>query len=67
MNNNSTQQVSAGLIGITKNETGFNIYSNPGELILEYTKQNCDSLSLSTLDDIYYTSKEFYNKKSLEE
>ena len=33
-------------IGINKTETGFNIYSNTGELILEYTKQNCDSLSL---------------------
>ena len=53
-----------GSIGITKTETGFNIYSNTGELILEYTKQNCDSLSLKTLDDIYYTAKEFYNKKS---
>lgn len=55
------------LIGITKTETGFNIYSNTGELILEYTKQNCDSSSLKTLDDIYYTAKEFYNKKSREE
>ncbi len=45
----------------------FNIYSNTGELILEYTKQNCDSLSLKTLDDIYYTAKEFYNKKPSEE
>ena len=56
-----------GLIGITKTEIGFNIYSNTGELILEYTKQNCDSLSLKTLDDIYFTAKEFYNKKSPEE
>jgi hypothetical protein len=31
---------------------------------LEYIRQNCDSLSLKTLDDIYYTAKEFYNKKS---
>ena len=54
-----------GLIGIT--ETGFNIYSNTGELILEYTQQNCDSLSLKTLDDIYFTAKEFYNKKSPED
>ena len=56
-----------GLIGITKTETGFNIYSNKGELILEYTKQNCDSLSLKTLDDIYFTAKEFYNKIPSEE
>jgi hypothetical protein len=53
-----------GLILITKTETGFNKYSNTGELLLEYTKQNCDSLSLKTLDDIYFTAKEFYNKKS---
>ena len=56
-----------GLIAITKTETGFNRYSNTGELILEYTKQNCDSLSLKTLDDIYFTAKEFYNKKSPED
>ena len=56
-----------GLIAITKTETGFNVYSNTGELILEYTKQNCDSLSLKTLDDIYFTAKEFYNKKSPED
>jgi hypothetical protein len=49
-----------GFIGINKTETGFNIYSNTGELVLEYTQQNCDSLSLKTLDDIYYTAKEFY-------
>jgi len=34
---------------------------------LDYTKQNCDSLSLKTLDDIFFTAKEFYNKKSPEE
>jgi len=46
---------------------GFNIYSNKGELILEYTKLNCDSLSLSNLSDIYETAKEFYNKEIPEE
>ena len=56
-----------GLIAITKTETGFKIYSNTGELILEYTKQNCDSFSLKTLEDIYFKAKEFYNKKSPEE
>ena len=35
-------------LNITKTEVGFNIYSNTGELILEYTKQNCDSSSLET-------------------
>ena len=62
-----TNKLPDGLIGIIKTETGFNIYSNSGELILEYTKQNCDSLSLKTLYDIYYTAKEFYNKKPSEE
>ena len=33
------------------------------ELILEFTKQNCDSVSLETLDYIYETAKEFYNKE----
>ena len=50
-------------LNITKTETGFNIYSNKGFLILEYTKQNCDSASLRTLDDIYQTAKEFYNQE----
>jgi len=35
---------------ITKTDVGFNIYSNKGILILEYTKRNCDSSSLITLD-----------------
>ena len=50
-----------------KTETSINIYSNKGELILEYTIRNCDSLSLKTLDDIYFTAKEFYNKIPSEE
>lgn len=49
-------------LNITKTEAGFNIYSNTGELILEYTKQNCDSASLETLDEIYQTAKEFYSR-----
>ena len=65
--NIQSSKLPEGLISITKTATGFNIYSNAGELILEYTKQNCDSLSLSTLDDIYFTAKEFYNKKSPED
>ena len=56
-----------GLIGIVKTEQGYGIYSNQGELILEYTKQNCDSLSLETLDEIYQTAKEFYNKEPSKE
>ena len=62
-----SSKLPAGLIAITKTESGFNIYSNTGELILEYTKQNSDSLSLKTLYDIHFTTKEFYNKKSPEE
>ncbi len=50
-----------GMLNITKTEVGFNIYSNRGILILEFTKQNCDSSSLETLDYIYETVKEFYD------
>jgi len=50
-----------GMLNITKTEVGFNIYSNQGILILEFTKQNCDSTSLETLDYIYKTAKEFYD------
>lgn len=50
-------------IYITKTEVGYNIYSNKGNLILEYTKRNCDSLSLKMLEDIYYTAKEFYDRE----
>ena len=34
------------------NQGGFNIYSNSGELLYEFTKQNTDSSTLKTLDDI---------------
>jgi len=50
-----------GMLNITKTEVGFNIYSNGGILILEFTKQNCDSSSLETLDYIYKTVIEFYD------
>ena len=50
-----------GMLNITKTEVGFNIYSNQGILILEFTKQNCDSSSLETLDYIYETVKESYD------
>lgn len=53
-------------MNITKTDVGFNVYSNTGELILEFTKRNSDSSSLKTLDYIYHTAKEFYNKKSIE-
>lgn len=54
-------------LNITKTEVGYNIYSNKGLLILEFTKRNCDSTELKLLDDIYSTAKEFYNKKGYEE
>ena len=50
-------------INITKTAAGYNIYSNKGILILEFTEQNCDSASLVTLDYIYETAKYFYNKQ----
>jgi hypothetical protein len=50
-----------GMLNITKTEVGFNIYSNQGILILEFTKQNCDSTSLETLNYIYDTVIEFYD------
>lgn len=50
-----------GAFYINKNENTYEIYSNKGELILEFTKQNTDSASLSTLEYIYETVKEFYN------
>jgi len=56
-----------GMLNITKTEVGFNIYSNEGILILEFTKQNCDSSSLETLDYIYKTIKEFYDMELLKE
>ena len=52
-----------GMLNITKTEVGFNIYSNQGILILEFTKQNCDSSSLETLDYIYETTIDFYDIK----
>lgn len=51
-----------GTINVSKTEIGFNIYSNTGELILEFTEINTDSASLETLDLIYETAKEFYNQ-----
>ncbi len=50
-----------GAFYINKSNDTFEIYSNKGELILEYTSQNTDSASLGTLDEIYETVKEFYN------
>lgn len=47
---------------IEKTGNGYNVYSAENELLLEFTKQNTDSASLSTLKYIYETSKELQNK-----
>ena len=57
----STEIKADSTLMITRTNTGFNIYSNTGELILEFTELNCDSASLETLDLIYETANEFYD------
>ncbi len=54
----NTQEESQ-IVSISQTPQGYNIYSNSGELLLEFTKRNCDSLSLNTLSYIFETSKEF--------
>lgn len=44
-------------IQIKQSNSGYDIYKN-NELMLEFTKQNCDSMSLETLKYIYDVSKE---------
>jgi hypothetical protein len=36
------------------NQGGFNIYNSKGELVTEYSKRNTDSLSLETLNNIFF-------------
>lgn len=55
-------QNNSAILYISKTDSGFNIYPNKKELLLDYTKLNCDSLSLETLNEIYSTAKEFYGK-----
>jgi hypothetical protein len=43
---------------ITITNDGYDIYSKDGELLLEFTKQNCDKESLETLEYIYQTVEE---------
>ena len=50
-----------GAFYINKSNETFEIYSNKGELILEFTPQNTDSASIETLGYIYETVKEFHN------
>lgn len=63
---NSKIEIDASL-NISKTENGFDIYSNKGILILEYTNQNCDSTELKLLDEICSTAKEFNNVIEVEE
>lgn len=39
-------------VSIEKTKTGYDIYKD-NELMYEFTKQNCDSMSLETLKMIY--------------
>ena len=66
-NNNKKNIETDTAINITKTETGYNIYSNKGILILEFTEQNSDSTSLKTLDYIYETAKYFYDENEPKE
>lgn len=52
-------------IYITKSEDGYNIFSHDKKLLLEFTKQNSDSLSLETLKYIYEVSNEYKNNPEL--
>lgn len=49
------------IIQITE-DSSFNIYSQNQELMLEFTKQNTDSVSLELLKDIYFSGK-YYNER----
>lgn len=44
------------------NQGGFNIHSNSGELLNEYTKNNCDSTTLETLNDIFFEGDSLKDK-----
>lgn len=52
-----------GAFYINKNKSTVEIYSNKGELILEFTPQNTDSASLETLSYIYDTVIEYYDRE----
>ena len=56
-----------GAFYINKNNTTYEIYSNLGELIAEYTPLNTDSASLETLEDLYQNVKYFYNREEMQE
>lgn len=44
------------------NQGGFNIYNSEGELVYGYTKRNTDSLSLQTLDEIFFEADSLNDK-----
>lgn len=52
-------------IYIIKSEDGYNIFSHDKELLLEFTEQNSDSLSLETLKYIFEVSEEYKNNPEL--
>lgn len=56
-----------GAFFINKTDDTFEVYSNRGVLILEFTPENTDIETLETLEYIYETVKEFYNKEYEEE
>lgn len=60
-NNDSYEVKDSEKIFIEKTKLGYDIYSGKGELILEFTNRNCDSLSLSTLEYVFDVAKEFNN------
>lgn len=56
-----------GAFYINKNQDTYEVYSNRGVLILEFTPENTDPETLITLDYIYETVKEFYDREYEEE
>ena len=52
-----------GAFYINKNEDTYEVYSNKGVLILEFTPENTDLETLETLDYIYETVREFYEQE----
>lgn len=57
-NNKAKLDERAQTISIMPTAQGWEVYSKEKELLLEFTKENTDSLSLETLNYIYESSKE---------
>lgn len=73
-NNKAKLDERAQTISIMPTAQGWEVYSKEKELLLEFTKENTDSLSLETIKYIYETSKESsgnpqdeYKKKEIKE